>query len=110
MIALFPGSCIGGHKPGNEANHMIDFKKSHQHICGGGGGGEGEVFHITHSLTSHTLQRSGHTATIELSPRQKLDVTNQIRALRADHICCHGVQYVTCLMDVSILLPISSDQ
>ena len=21
MIALFPGLCVGGHKPGNEANH-----------------------------------------------------------------------------------------
>ena len=21
MIGLFPGLCIGGHKPGNEANH-----------------------------------------------------------------------------------------
>ena len=38
----------------------------------------------THSLASHTLHReegSGHAATIELSPWQKLDVTNQIRAL-----------------------------
>ena len=40
---------------------------------------------LTYSLTSlasHTLCReegSGHAATIELSPRQKLDVTNQIR-------------------------------
>ena len=49
------------------------------------------------SLASHTLRRerpegSGHAATIELSPRQKLDVTNQkldvtnqIRALRGSH-------------------------
>ena len=39
----------------------------------------------SHSLTSYTLRReegSGHAATIELSPRQKLDVTNQIHALR----------------------------
>ena len=48
---------------------------------GGGGGGEGEVFHITHSLANW----SGHTATIELSPRQKLDLTNQICALRRLH-------------------------
>ena len=34
------------------------------------------------SLTSHTLQGSGHAATIELSPRQKLGVTNEIRTLR----------------------------
>ena len=34
----------------------------------------------------HPSQReegSGHTATIELLPRQKLDVTNQIHALRS---------------------------
>ena len=31
MIASFPGSCVGRHEPRNEANHMIDFKKSHQH-------------------------------------------------------------------------------
>ena len=54
------------------------------------------------SCKPHPSQReegSGHAATIELSPRQKLDVTNQIRALFVDHICCHGVQlchnYVT---------------
>ena len=28
---------------------------------------------------------SGHASTIELSPRQKLDVTNQIRTLRRSH-------------------------
>ena len=45
-----------------------------------------------HSLLSckpHPLQKeegSGHAATIELSPRQELDVTNQIRtALRRLH-------------------------
>ena len=46
------------------------------------------------SLGSHTLrreERSCHAATIELSSRQKLDVTNQIRAF-VDHICCHEVQ------------------
>ena len=40
------------------------------------------------SLASHTLHRekgSGHTATIELSSRQKLDVTNQIRTLCRSH-------------------------
>ena len=45
------------------------------------------------SLASHTLRReegSGHTATIELSPQQKLDVTNQIHTV--DRIRCHGVQ------------------
>ena len=31
MIASFPGSCVGRHEPRNEANHMIDFKKFHQH-------------------------------------------------------------------------------
>ena len=30
---------------------------------------------------SQKEEGSGHTATIELSPRQKLDVTNQIHAL-----------------------------
>ena len=35
---------------------------------------------MSHSHASHTLHRegSGHAAIIELSPRQKLDVTNQI--------------------------------
>ena len=40
------------------------------------------------SCKPHPSQReevSGHTATIELSPQQKLDVTNQIRALRRLH-------------------------
>ena len=40
------------------------------------------------SLASHTLRReegSCHAATIELSSRQKLDVTNQIHALRRLH-------------------------
>ena len=40
------------------------------------------------SLASHTLCReegSGHAATIELSPWQKLDVTNQNCTLRRSH-------------------------
>ena len=43
---------------------------------------------VVTSLASRTLRReegSGHAATIELSPQQKLDVTNQIRALRRSH-------------------------
>ena len=57
------------------------------HVCvcvgvGGGGGGEGKVFHITHSLASH---RERKAATMELSPRQKLDVANQIRAVPRSH-------------------------
>ena len=39
-------------------------------------------------IASHTLFReegSGHAATIELSPQQKLDVTNQIRDLCRSH-------------------------
>ena len=61
------------------------------------------------SLASHTLrraeERSGHAATIKLSPRQKLDVTNQIRALRRSHLLSWSNNYVTtCLADVSILL------
>ena len=45
------------------------------------------------SLTSHTLHReegSGHVGTVELLPRQKLDVSVQI-VLFIDHIRCHGV-------------------
>ena len=41
------------------------------------------------SLASHTLRRedmSRHTATIELSPQQKLDVTNPIRTVRRSHL------------------------
>ena len=48
--------------------------------------------HYTHTRTKsrkpHPSQReeeSGHAATIELSPWQKLDVTNQICALRRSH-------------------------
>ena len=39
-------------------------------------------------IGSHTLLREegcGHAATIELSPQQKLDVTNQICGLRRSH-------------------------
>ena len=46
------------------------------------------------SLASQTLRReegSGHVATLKLSPRQKLDVTNQIGALHSSHVC-HVVQ------------------
>ena len=40
----------------------------------------------TVSLASHTKEEgSGHAATTELLPRLKLDVTNQIRALRRLH-------------------------
>ena len=49
--------------------------------------------------------RVGHAATIELSPRQKLDVTNQIRALHGLHLLPWSNNYATtCLVDVSILL------
>ena len=40
------------------------------------------------SLASHTLRRkegSGYVATLELSPWQKLDVTNQVCALHSSH-------------------------
>ena len=64
---------------------------------------------LCESCKPHPSQReeeSGYAATIELSPRQKLDVTNQIRGL-LECICCHGVQlrHTTSLADVSILLP-----
>ena len=62
----------------------------------------------TLSLASHTLCReegSGHAASIELSPRQKLDMTNQIHAVRRSHPLSWSSSYVTtCLADVSILL------
>ena len=55
MIALFPGLCVGGHKPGNEANHeKVTSMYVLVCVCVTG---EGEVFHITHSLASHTLHR-----------------------------------------------------
>ena len=69
MIASFPGSCVGRHEPRNEANHMIDFKKSHQHnyvlvcvcvcVCMGGRG--------THSLASNNLRR-GRRGLVTLQP------------------------------------------
>ena len=43
------------------------------------------IITVLDSLTSHTLCReegSGHTATIELSSQENLNVTNQIRTLR----------------------------
>ena len=54
--------------------------------------------------TPFTEGGSGHAATIELSPRQKHDVTNQIHALcRYASICCHGEQLRhTCSADVRI--------
>ena len=50
--------------------------------------GEGEVFTslILSQATSFTEEGSGHTATIELSPLQKLDMANQIRALCRSHL------------------------
>ena len=39
------------------------------------------------------IEGSGHAATIELSPQQKLDVTNQIHVFRRSHpVHSHGVQ------------------
>ena len=64
MIALFPGLCVGGHKPGNEADHE-KVPSTYVLVCVCLGcvyvcmcvTGEGKVFHITHSLASHTLHR-----------------------------------------------------
>ena len=61
---------------------------------------------IATSLASHTLHRedgSGHTATIELLPRQKLDVTNQICTLCRSHPLSWSTITSTRLVDVSIL-------
>ena len=59
------------------------------------------------SLASHTLCREegfGYTVTIELLPRQKLAVTNEIHALYKLHLLSWSSNYVTtCLADVSIL-------
>jgi len=44
---------------------------------------------VAQATPSQREEGSGHAATVELFPWQKLDVTNQIRALR-NH--CHGVQ------------------
>ena len=62
--------------------------------------------YVWYSLASHTLrrERSGHAATIELLPRQKLALTNQIHALRRLHPLSWSSNYVVCLADVSILL------
>ena len=57
MIALFPGLCVGGHKPGNKANHekvLSTYVLVCMCVCVRG---EGKVFHSTHSLASHTLHR-----------------------------------------------------
>ena len=59
------------------------------------------------SLASHILHReegTGHVATVELLPRQKLDVTDHI-ALFIDHIRGHGVAsyYLTMLFDIAFL-------
>ena len=50
------------------------------------------------SLASHTLHReegSRHTTTIELSPQQKLDVTNQIHAFSRSHSLSSSSYYGT---------------
>ena len=64
--------------------------------------------HTDVSLKPHPLQRekvSGHTATIKLSPWQKLAVTNEICGLRRLHPLSWSSNYVTtCLANVSILL------
>ena len=59
------------------------------------------------SLASHTLLReevSGHAATIELPPQQKLAVINEVCALHRLHLLLWSSNYVTCLADVSISL------
>ena len=62
------------------------------------------------TLASHILRRErkgliGHAATIELSPRQKLAVINEIRTVHRLHLLSWSRNYVTtCLVDVSILL------
>ena len=54
------------------------------------------------SLASHPLHRERKAATIEMSPQQKLDVTNQIHALHR----CRGVQLRhNVFSGVSILVP-----
>ena len=53
---------------------------------------------VTVSLASHTLRReegSGHAAILDLSPQQKLDVTNQICALRSSYPLSWSSNYVT---------------
>ena len=76
--------------------------------------GRPDLFNHTYTLTSlasHTLHRKrvGHTATIELSPRQQLAVTNEIRTLHRLHLlswssncftrCLANVSYLTALVD-----------
>ena len=97
--------CVGGHEPGNEANHMIDFKKALQHICscacvcvcvGGGSSTSLIVLQATPFAERGRLQPSSccHNRNLMWPIRS---------ALFAYRIRCHGVQYVTCLVDVSIL-------
>ena len=59
------------------------------------------------SLASHTLRREegcGHVATIELLTRQKLAVTNEIRAVRRLYPLSWSGNYVTRLFPLSLLL------
>ena len=96
MIALFPGLYVGGHKPEMKLIMKTSHQRARVHVCVCVCvcvcvgcvymcvRGEGKVFHITHSLASNTLQERG-TATIELLPRKKLDLTNQIHTLRRLH-------------------------
>ena len=61
------------------------------------------------TLFTEREEGSGHAATIELSPRQKLAVTNEIRTLHRLHllswssnsftICLANVSYITALFD-----------
>ena len=69
-----------------------------------------KCFTVPLSLASHTLHReegSGQASTIELSPRQKLDVTSEVCTLcRLDPLSWSS-NYVTCLADVSIVISIA---
>jgi len=59
---------------------------------------------LLQSRKPHPSQReegSGHTATIELSPQQKLDVTNQMCALRRSHLLSWSTIIVTAWRDPS---------
>ena len=64
------------------------------------------VDQVVHVLVSQATPFTGRERD-QLSPRQKLDVTNQIRALRRSHpLRVQEYNYVTmCLADASILLP-----
>ena len=56
-------------------------------------------------VACETKEGSGHIATIELSPQQKLAVTNEIWAFCRLHLLSWSSNYVTaCLAEVSILL------